>query len=146
MTVSYARGLPQLVIPLPSRRERCLFSMRPITNNVGDLIQQIRQEDHGIDRVVLTTTGITDPAGLCWLLSGKEGGREGGRRGKGILPGSQGDLMERAIPVGVICYRISSGFSWNDSEAGILTQAGFGFGLKDRWREDARGSTSEFLC
>jgi len=30
--------------------------MRPITNNVGDLIQQIRQEDHGIDRVVLTTT------------------------------------------------------------------------------------------
>ena len=82
--MSYARGLPQLVIPLPSRRERCLFSMRPITNNVGDLIQQIRQEDHGIDRVVLTTTGITDPAGLCWLLSGKEGGREGGRaEGKG---------------------------------------------------------------
>ena len=32
--------------------------MRPITNNVGDLIQQIRQEDHGIDRVALTTTGI----------------------------------------------------------------------------------------
>jgi len=48
--------LPQLVIPLPSRRERCLFSMRPITNNVGDLIQQILHEDHGIDRVILTTT------------------------------------------------------------------------------------------
>jgi len=56
VSVTYARGLPQFVIPLPSRRERCLFSMRPVSNNVGHLIQQIRDEDHGIDRVALRTT------------------------------------------------------------------------------------------
>lgn len=34
-----------------------LFSLRPVTHNVGDLIEQIRSEDRGIDRVVLKTIG-----------------------------------------------------------------------------------------
>ena len=57
MEVRYVRGLPQLRIPLPSRRERCLFTLRPVTNCVGDLIRQLCEEDHGIDRVVLKTLG-----------------------------------------------------------------------------------------
>jgi hypothetical protein len=35
-----------------------LFSLRPITHNVGDLIEQLRAEDLGIDRVVLKTVGM----------------------------------------------------------------------------------------
>jgi hypothetical protein len=34
-----------------------LFSLRPVTHSVGDLMEQIRSEDRGIDRVVLKTIG-----------------------------------------------------------------------------------------
>nr|XP_018916130.1 PREDICTED: calcium uniporter protein, mitochondrial [Bemisia tabaci] len=52
--VEYRRGLPQLVVPLPSRREKCQFTLKPITNTVGDFIQMLRHEDKGIDRVVVS--------------------------------------------------------------------------------------------
>ncbi|XP_032783350.2 calcium uniporter protein, mitochondrial [Daphnia magna] len=55
VSVEYLRGLPQLTVPLPSRKELCLFSLRPVTHSVGDLMEQIRSEDRGIDRVVLKT-------------------------------------------------------------------------------------------
>ena len=57
MTVKYVRGLPQVTVPLPSRRERCLFTLRPVTNNVGHFVEQLLREDHGIDRVVLKSLG-----------------------------------------------------------------------------------------
>lgn len=49
------RGLPQLVVPLPSRRERCRFTLRPVGGTVSDLIDQLSAEDRGIDRVVFKT-------------------------------------------------------------------------------------------
>ncbi|KAJ8383012.1 hypothetical protein SKAU_G00037900 [Synaphobranchus kaupii] len=48
ITVQYKHGRPVLAIPLPSRRERCLFSLRPMLMNVGDLIQDVRREDAGV--------------------------------------------------------------------------------------------------
>ncbi|CAL8114032.1 unnamed protein product [Orchesella dallaii] len=57
--VIYFRGLPQFTIPLPSRKERCRFIVKPLTNTVGDLLTMIRHEDKGVDRVTcLTTDGI----------------------------------------------------------------------------------------
>ncbi|VDL15978.1 unnamed protein product, partial [Hymenolepis diminuta] len=44
-------GLPRFHIPLPSRDETCIFSLRPLSNNVGDLVKAIENEDRGIDRV-----------------------------------------------------------------------------------------------
>lgn len=55
--VRYRNGLPTLAIPLPSRQERCLFTLRPISNNLGDLIQFLQAEDRGIDRVVAYNDG-----------------------------------------------------------------------------------------
>ena len=53
--VAYSRGLPQITVPLPSRREKCRFTLKPISNTVGDFIGQLHTEDRGIDRVVLRT-------------------------------------------------------------------------------------------
>ncbi|XP_037084223.1 calcium uniporter protein, mitochondrial-like [Pollicipes pollicipes] len=53
--VAYSRGLPQITVPLPSRREKCRFTLKPISNTVGDFIGQLHAEDKGIDRVVLRT-------------------------------------------------------------------------------------------
>ncbi|XP_065164653.1 calcium uniporter protein, mitochondrial isoform X1 [Atheta coriaria] len=59
VTVEYCRGLPVVTVPLPSRRERCKFTLKPITNNVGDLIAMLKNEDKGIDRVVATSMDDT---------------------------------------------------------------------------------------
>ncbi|XP_075248092.1 calcium uniporter protein, mitochondrial-like [Convolutriloba macropyga] len=50
------RGLPVLTIPLPSRREKCQFVLRPVGATVGDLLQDIQKEDGGIDRATIYTT------------------------------------------------------------------------------------------
>ncbi|GLV41374.1 Mitochondrial calcium uniporter [Carabus blaptoides fortunei] len=58
VTITYYRGLPQVTVPLPSRRERCRFTLRPISNTVGDFLNMLKEEDRGIDRVsVLSTDG-----------------------------------------------------------------------------------------
>lgn len=55
VTVGYRGGLPQLTVPLPSRRERCRFTLRPLGHTVGDLLEMLRAEDRGIDRAQVTT-------------------------------------------------------------------------------------------
>ncbi|ENN80153.1 hypothetical protein YQE_03417, partial [Dendroctonus ponderosae] len=54
VTVEYHRGLPKVTIPLPSRKERCSFILKPISNTVGDFVEMVKNEDKGIDRVVCT--------------------------------------------------------------------------------------------
>ncbi|XP_044727262.1 calcium uniporter protein, mitochondrial [Chrysoperla carnea] len=53
VSITYYRGLPQITIPLPSRKERCRFTLRPISNTVGDFREMIKNEDKGIDRVTI---------------------------------------------------------------------------------------------
>ena len=57
--VEYRNGLPQLYIPLPSRREVCQFTLRPITNTVSDLLRGIQTEDQGVDRCAVYSTGTS---------------------------------------------------------------------------------------
>lgn len=59
VTVEYHRGLPQITVPLPSRRERCRFTLKPITNTVGDFLEMLKHEDRGIDLVVCKTRSDT---------------------------------------------------------------------------------------
>lgn len=63
--VEYHGGLPELVVELPSRRERCSFRLRPVSHVVGDLVHMLKQEDRGIDRVTVRTMGR--PAALHCL-------------------------------------------------------------------------------
>lgn len=39
-----------LTVPLPSRRERCRFTLRPVSQTVGEFLEQIKAEDHGVER------------------------------------------------------------------------------------------------
>jgi len=53
ISISVHHGLPHLTVPLPSRNEKCVFVLRPITHNIGDLLDMLKTEDHGIDRAVI---------------------------------------------------------------------------------------------
>jgi hypothetical protein len=65
VTVAYHRGLPRITVPLPSRREHCSFTMKPITNTVGNFLEMLKTEDRGIDRACLTSLGKN----ASWLRS-----------------------------------------------------------------------------
>ncbi|XP_064457284.1 calcium uniporter protein, mitochondrial-like [Ornithodoros turicata] len=51
VTVAYKQGLPEIVVPLPSRQEKCRFTLRPLGNTVSDFVRSICQEDRGVDHV-----------------------------------------------------------------------------------------------
>lgn len=53
--VAYYRGLPRITVPLPSRREHCSFTMKPITHTVGNFLDMLKTEDRGIDRACITS-------------------------------------------------------------------------------------------
>ncbi|XP_059170259.1 calcium uniporter protein, mitochondrial-like [Physella acuta] len=55
VTVDYRDGLPVVALPLPSRRETCEFTLKPISQNVGDFVKFIKDEDGGIDTVTFFT-------------------------------------------------------------------------------------------
>uniref|UniRef100_A0A2K5RY99 Calcium uniporter protein n=1 Tax=Cebus imitator TaxID=2715852 RepID=A0A2K5RY99_CEBIM len=52
VTVVYQNGLPVISVRLPSRRERCPFTLKPISDSVGVFLQ-LQEEDRGIDRVAV---------------------------------------------------------------------------------------------
>ncbi|XP_045493331.1 calcium uniporter protein, mitochondrial isoform X2 [Colias croceus] len=52
VSVTYKRGLPVITVPLPSRRELCRFTLRPVSQTVGDLLEQLKAEDRGVERAV----------------------------------------------------------------------------------------------
>ncbi|ESO88981.1 hypothetical protein LOTGIDRAFT_182866, partial [Lottia gigantea] len=56
VTVSLRNGLPVVSVPLPSRQEKCEFTLKPITHTVGDFLNFIQQEDGGIDRSAIYTS------------------------------------------------------------------------------------------
>ncbi|XP_015258372.1 PREDICTED: calcium uniporter protein, mitochondrial-like, partial [Cyprinodon variegatus] len=53
VTVVYQNGLPVISVNLPSRRERCQFTLKPLSDCVGVFLQQLQAEDRGIDRVAI---------------------------------------------------------------------------------------------
>uniref|UniRef100_A0A8D0TXV5 Calcium uniporter protein n=1 Tax=Sus scrofa TaxID=9823 RepID=A0A8D0TXV5_PIG len=58
VTVVYQNGLPVISVRLPSRRERCQFTLKPISDSVGVFLRQLQEEDRGIDRVAIYSPGI----------------------------------------------------------------------------------------
>ncbi|XP_030059343.1 calcium uniporter protein, mitochondrial [Microcaecilia unicolor] len=59
VTVVYQNGLPVISLCLPSRRERCQFTLKPISDSVGVFLKQLQAEDKGIDRVAVYSTDGT---------------------------------------------------------------------------------------
>lgn len=57
VTVVYQNSLPVISVSLPSRRERCQFTLKPLSDSVGVFLQQLQAEDRGIDRVAIYSTG-----------------------------------------------------------------------------------------
>lgn len=49
------QGVPQVLVPLPSSGQPCLFTLRPLVSTVGDLLDMIRKEDSAVAHVAVTT-------------------------------------------------------------------------------------------
>ncbi|CAD5211706.1 unnamed protein product [Bursaphelenchus okinawaensis] len=47
--VEVESGLPMLEVPLPSRLEKCLFILRPISDTVGSFCKKLKDEDKGVE-------------------------------------------------------------------------------------------------
>ena len=57
--VEYKNGFPTVRIMLPSRDERCLFTLRPLTDTVGSFLNMVSEEDHGIENIALYRKGLS---------------------------------------------------------------------------------------
>ncbi|KAA0717575.1 Calcium uniporter protein, mitochondrial [Triplophysa tibetana] len=71
VTVVYQNGLPVVSVRLPSRREHCQFTLKPLTDTVGVFLQHLQAEDRGIDRVAIYSTDgarIASSTGVDILL------------------------------------------------------------------------------
>lgn len=54
--MKYKYGRLVLEVPLPSRKEKCLFFLRPMLMNVGDLISDLQKEDPGVTTASISST------------------------------------------------------------------------------------------
>ena len=41
------------LVSLPSRNEPVSFTCRPVTGTIGDLLEQIKEEDRGVDHAAI---------------------------------------------------------------------------------------------
>ncbi|XP_031798844.1 calcium uniporter regulatory subunit MCUb, mitochondrial [Sarcophilus harrisii] len=53
--INYRYGLPLITLTLPSRQERCRFTIKPMLTTVGSFLQDIRNEDRGIKTAAVFT-------------------------------------------------------------------------------------------
>ncbi|XP_053112392.1 calcium uniporter regulatory subunit MCUb, mitochondrial isoform X2 [Hemicordylus capensis] len=55
ITINYKHGLPVITLTLPSRKERCQFTIKPMLMTVGAFLQDIQREDKAIEKVEVFT-------------------------------------------------------------------------------------------
>ncbi|XP_060635087.2 calcium uniporter regulatory subunit MCUb, mitochondrial [Anolis sagrei] len=55
VTINYKYGLPVITLTLPSRKERCQFTIKPMRMTVGDFLQDLQREDNAIEKVEVFT-------------------------------------------------------------------------------------------
>ncbi|XP_051823358.1 calcium uniporter regulatory subunit MCUb, mitochondrial isoform X1 [Antechinus flavipes] len=53
--INYRYGLPLITLTLPSRQERCRFTIKPMLTTVGSFLQDIQNEDRGIKTAAVFT-------------------------------------------------------------------------------------------
>lgn len=58
VTINYRHGLPVITLMLPTRSERCQFTVKPVVTTVGAFLQDVKREDKGIERAEVFATGI----------------------------------------------------------------------------------------
>lgn len=50
-------GYPTIKVMLPSRDEKCLFTLRPLTDTVGSFLTMVSEEDRGIENISVYKKG-----------------------------------------------------------------------------------------
>ena len=69
--VTFKCGFPVISVLLPSRKEICEFTLRPLSHSVKDFLQDLQAEDKGIERAAaynLDGSRISGSTGVDVLL------------------------------------------------------------------------------
>lgn len=53
VSIVYKHGLPVITLSLPSKHEKCSFTLKPLLSTVGQFLDDIKSEDKGIDTAVI---------------------------------------------------------------------------------------------
>ncbi|XP_052630629.1 calcium uniporter regulatory subunit MCUb, mitochondrial [Harpia harpyja] len=56
VTINYRHGLPVITLTLPTRSERCQFTVKSMVTTVGTFLQDVQREDKGIERAEVFAT------------------------------------------------------------------------------------------
>ncbi|XP_058801653.1 calcium uniporter protein, mitochondrial [Phymastichus coffea] len=59
VTVEYLRGLPRITLPLPSRSQKCMFTLKPLTQTIGDFLDMLKLEDPTVVNASITMSDST---------------------------------------------------------------------------------------
>lgn len=59
VTTQLVNGMLMVTLDLPSRHERCQFTFKPVSQTLGDLLNSVRDEDKGIERLAAFLPGMT---------------------------------------------------------------------------------------
>lgn len=58
VTIDYRHGLPVITLMLPTRSERCQFTIKPVVTTVEAFLQDVQREDKGVERAEVFAAGI----------------------------------------------------------------------------------------
>lgn len=67
--MAYKDGLLEIMVPLPSRHDRCRFTLQPLGSTVGDLVRSICAEDQAVDDVHVTSADGVRIASISPIVS-----------------------------------------------------------------------------
>lgn len=67
VSIVYKHGLPVVTMTLPSKQEKCSFTLKPLLSTVGQFLDDVKSEDKGIDTAVIHRPGRT--CLLAWYIS-----------------------------------------------------------------------------
>ncbi|KAM4673473.1 calcium uniporter regulatory subunit MCUb, mitochondrial isoform 1-T1 [Amazona ochrocephala] len=66
VTIDYRHGLPMITLTLPTRSERCQFTIKPMVTTVEAFLQDVQREDKGVERAEVFAT---DGCKVCGATS-----------------------------------------------------------------------------
>ncbi|XP_030347417.1 calcium uniporter regulatory subunit MCUb, mitochondrial isoform X1 [Strigops habroptila] len=66
VAINYRHGLPVITLTLPTRSERCQFTIKPMVTTVEAFLQDVQREDKGVERAEVFAT---DGCKVCGATS-----------------------------------------------------------------------------
>jgi hypothetical protein len=58
VSITYKNGLVTFTLPLVSKNEECLFTLKPINDTVGHFVEYLKSEDKAVEKAGIYKLGM----------------------------------------------------------------------------------------